>query len=337
MPRFSICHTTARPRGWQESYLSFYRGAGSSAGLSSYEYILCMDKRWGFTDSDALWAAEEGITVVWNEGRKCMVDGYDAAVKASKGDVIILNSDDMRAPLDWGRELREVLHAYHRLDDFVVQVSSDTEADSRDLMVLQILSRARYECLGYALYPAYDGICADDEFSEHARLDGVVINAKHLVFPHLHPSAGKGTTDEVYQWQNRTDAYVRGRKILEFRRSSDFTRDWVEPEATVSLGVKPPSLAVRVYGHTFDMPFLQSWTSLVASLMQRFEVRCFWGAGPIRDADWVLTVDSKAPVQPEAFTALYEAFQQPGMQNIKMVSCAVPGGSVALERSETGA
>lgn len=220
---FSICHTTARPKGWQESYrawMAAHSGKGiSGLGWCDLEYILCMDRRWGFTAEDAHAARKAGITVVWNTVRKCMVDGYSYAVAASHGCVLILNSDDMFPCPNWDEVLAEPIWSAGKRLDYVVQVSSNTPADARGLMVLQILSRGRYERLGYALYPEYESMFADDDFSEHARHDGVVIDARHLVFEHRH----KGVfTDAVYQHQNRTESYALGERVIARRRAEGF-------------------------------------------------------------------------------------------------------------------
>ncbi len=335
MSRYSVCHTTARPQGWQESFWSFINGTEDLFRLNA-EYILCMDKRWGFTEADEELALIYGVTkVVWNTGRKCMVDGYAPAVQASTGDVIILNSDDMRAPQDWDVGLDDAIGWEGKVHDFVVQVSSDTPADQRDLMVLQILSRARYERLGYALYPAYEGLFADDEFSEHARLDGVVINAKHLVFKHLHPAFGEAPVDEVYAWQNRTEAAIRGRKIFETRRASRFTVDWAEDSVAVGLGCTPPSLTVCLPGEVFSNSYVSNWTSLLSHLMQRFNVRCVfgyqsdvaacrnWFADRAREAgdDFVLWMDDDNILDVAGFQQLYDALLVPGAPDVVGAWC----------------
>src|ERR1035441_8141505 len=89
---FSIVHTTARPSGWRASYnawvsqyslMCYARSNWNNAyypirigDLHNIEYVLCMDRRWGFTAEDAVEARQLGINVVWNNARKCMVDGY---------------------------------------------------------------------------------------------------------------------------------------------------------------------------------------------------------------------------------------------------------------------
>lgn len=218
---FSLCHTSARPQGWQAARAAWI---ANCVHPSRMEYILCMDRRWGFTDED--WQAASvqvspdfDVYATWNQGRQCMVDGYRKACALAQGEVLILVSDDMFPCPRWDEAL---VHAMGpRIDpDFVVQVSSGTHADERGLMVLQILSRSRYERLGYALYPEYDSMYADDDFSEHARHDGVVIDARDLLFPHQH--ALQTEWDAVYAHQNRAGSYALGAEILRRRRTAGF-------------------------------------------------------------------------------------------------------------------
>jgi hypothetical protein len=225
LPTFSICHTTGRPAGWQHSATAWLHNCDNWEWI---EYILCADQRWGFEDlpprppkvPPVMWKT------VWNTGRKCMVDGYNAALALARGHILILNSDDMFPPAHWDTSLLEAVSAargkINADEDFVIQVSSGTPADARDLMVLQILSRSRYKRLGYALYPQYEGVFSDDDFSEHARQDGVVIDARGLLFKHEHPTVNGGQFDEVYAWQNRSEQYEVGASILARRRQVKF-------------------------------------------------------------------------------------------------------------------
>ena len=54
-------------------------------------------------------------------------------------------------------------------------------------MVMPILSRAWYENQGFVFFPEYESMFADNDFCETARQAGVVIDARHLMFPHRHP------------------------------------------------------------------------------------------------------------------------------------------------------
>jgi hypothetical protein len=274
-PLFSICHTTARPEGWQQSFGAWCgRETGQSRAeyLGGLEYILCIDRRWGFTTGMVqefkAFAASQypnvDFKVVWNNGRKCMVDGYAFAAAASTGSILILNSDDMFPPKDWDRDLEMQSccgpRNHGHVADFVIQVSSGIEAhDSMGLMTLQIMSRALYERWGYALYPGYESMRADDDFSEHARHDGVVIDARHLLFEHRQPIwSGKGQIDQVYEHENKPSAYTNGLRLLNARRANGFT-ETTQP--------KPRVIAVCTPGRDFSMQWKHSWQELEASML----------------------------------------------------------------------
>ena len=111
------------------------------------------------------------------------------------------------------------------LKDWVIQTTSLTPADEKDLMVVQIMSRARYERLGYAMYPEYESMYADNDFSEHARRDGAVIDAKNIVIEHRHPIITKEPWDVQYLHENHPESYVLGEKILARRRRQGFRTD----------------------------------------------------------------------------------------------------------------
>lgn len=221
--KFSICHPTARPHAWRASFDTWMN---TCSHTHEVEYILGLDKRWGFTDDIDLSNPHEiEVQYVWNNGRKCFVDSANAAAFISTGDVIVINSDDMFPTYGWDRDIAEAIAGSERSvgDDFVVHVWSDTdEADKRDLMVLPILSRARYSRLGYAVYPKYESLFVDDDFSEHARLENAVVNATHVTVEHRHPIVGKALWDAVYGWENRTASATLGRELLERRREAKF-------------------------------------------------------------------------------------------------------------------
>ena len=120
-------------------------------------------------------------------------------------------------PKGWDQSLLEVVAG--KTGEFVVHVSSGGPRDNT-LMAPQIMSRARYERLGYVFHPDYLSMYADDEFTEHAYSDGVVIEARHLLFPQSHPHHGTAEWDEVYTWENRPEAYEKGREVFERRKEN---------------------------------------------------------------------------------------------------------------------
>ena len=240
--RISICHTTARRDVWHESFLRWMRSAQNPQNV---EYVLTMDARWDMDETDRFKALSLGVDkVVWNNGRMCMVDGYHPAVAVSRGELIVLNSDDVFPPLYWDYHLERAVRKAEKecTDDFVVRTKSGTPADQRNLMIVQILSRGRLDRLGYALWPEYESMYADDDFSEHAAQDGVVIDATNLLFEHRHPMRPE-QMDAVYLHQNRLEAYDLGRRILERRRANRFGENEAKGESKANGG--PPPMAVK--------------------------------------------------------------------------------------------
>jgi hypothetical protein len=231
-PTFSLCHTSARPKHWKGSYDAWI---ARSANPELVEYVLCVDARWGFTEDIpelAEFAIGERNVLVWNQGAKSCCSGWNTAAAASTGKILILNADDMRPPQDWDESLRKVVVNEFGIDpaksnvaceeEFVIHVSVGGQADERGLIILQILSRGRYKRLGYALYPLYDGMYSDNEFQEHAKLDGCYIDARHLRWTHYHPFNGVGKMDEVYRHQNRPESYEAGLALFEKRKAEGF-------------------------------------------------------------------------------------------------------------------
>jgi hypothetical protein len=228
-PTYSICHTTARPDAWQASARAWISMAANRGNL---EYVLCADERWGFSrrEPPALDCAE--VKVVWNAGRQCCVDGFNTAAAYSLGEVLILNSDDMFPCRNWDTQITNLVGG-RRENEFVIAVGSGTWADSEPdcsyLMQLPILSRSRYQRFGYALYPEYESIRAHDDFSEHARHDGVVINGRNILIQHTHDVVSKRhvTTmpwDMVYVHQNRQLSIDIGDRVLVRRRAEKFVK-----------------------------------------------------------------------------------------------------------------
>jgi hypothetical protein len=216
-PIFSICHTTARPNEWRAGYEAWCAAAQSTL---LFEYVLCLDERWGFDPQNPPDVWRSHTHIVWNQGRKCSVDGWNTAAAAARGQVLILNADDFRPPESWDKKLLEVIPDLK--NEFVIEVSSSKPASEQRLLVLGILSRRRYERLGYALYPEYESMYSDNEFTEHARKDQVVIDARHLEFHHYHPMCQEAPWDIVYDHQNQPRCYQEGAAILNRRRAEGF-------------------------------------------------------------------------------------------------------------------
>lgn len=232
-PLFSILHPSARPDAWRKVYDDWM---GKCVDPSQVEYVLCADERWGFDGRSPKIQGHvpfENLRMVWNTGRRCYVDAVATAAKAATGQILIVIADDQFACDGWDEELKSVLalrsmrsprNEMSNSPEFVVEVSTGTpDEHDRGIFVMPIVSRARYERLGYLFYPEYESMYADNDLCSHARQDGVVIDARHLIFPHKHFLFTPGVQeDEAYRAQNRRQAYIAGDFILGCRHRAGF-------------------------------------------------------------------------------------------------------------------
>jgi len=311
LPKFSICHTTARPKKWKVAYNTWLNQAKHPEDV---EYVLVVDARWGFTELPKLRPQDK---VVWNTDKMCLVGGANVACANATGQILIINSDDVFPSKGWDEALGALIDKDPLSEEFVIHTSSGTPADSKHLMVCQILSRARYRRLGYGLYPGYDSMYADDDFSEHARYDGVVIDARHLVFTHVHPVYSKTEWDPVYEHENKKASYAKGEAILATRRSQAFGS-----QSGPVLDLQPRKTVVCCLpGIQFSQGWVSNWTSLFGSLMTKYITVPIFGYSTnvyaCRDSlfdhalhhvhptpDYVLWMDDDNILTPETFVQL---------------------------------
>lgn len=147
------------------------------------------------------------------------VRAWNAAAEASHGEILIQLSDDWEPPMHWDKIILE------RMGDTskpaVLQISDGHRED--DLMCMAILTRARYLDQGYLFHPDFFSMYSDNWFSECAHKDGVVIDARDVVFEHLHPAFGKAEMDAVYARSNMRSNYVEGAVHLQRLQSGAIT------------------------------------------------------------------------------------------------------------------
>lgn len=247
-PAFSILHTSARPDKWRAVYEDWMSKAVHPEDV---EYVLCVDPRWNFSMDPKAYDAPyiprvtqdhlpaiDNLHVCVNNQRRCYVDGVNIAARESTGDILIVNADDQFAAQNWDERLIIALSIgrdrTQLTDSYVIEVSTGTPQEhERGIMVMPILSRSRYEQLGFVFYPEYESMFADNDFAEHARQDGVVIDARHLMFPHRHPINGQAEDDQVYRTQARLEAWGLGEQVLSRRRAGAFLS--VPPKRMIAL------------------------------------------------------------------------------------------------------
>jgi hypothetical protein len=85
---------------------------------------------------------------------------------------------------------------------------------------MAIMTRARLEDQGAMFAAEYDqcsGIWSDNEFSHRAKFDGVIVDAKDVVFKHNNPFFTGAPQDEEFKKHNAKENYTLGEKIFKER------------------------------------------------------------------------------------------------------------------------
>lgn len=232
-PIITIIHPTARvspsqafPEGWRE----VCRAARETcAHPERVEYLLCvhMSRDMELHATAEEWEGWGHFEVIRYDGAATGVRGANVGAEKARGEVYVILQDDMFPPQDWDRLLLSTLPApCIRQKEFVVHVSSASpsgELPPRNdtLFNPQIITAARVKRMGYLGWPGYTTMFVDDEFSEHARRDGCVIDARHIVFTHRHPIFGE-KWDAVYEDENKREAYRVGESLYKARSAAGF-------------------------------------------------------------------------------------------------------------------
>lgn len=150
-------------------------------------------------------------------GESNCVSAWNAAARAAHGGLLVQLSDDWIPSRGWDTALLAATGGRDPLTvPYVLQINDGTRKD--DLLCMAILSKRRLWDQESALFsPAYESVFSDNEFSWRAFRDGVVIDARHITFHHMHPAFGRGEMDETYRRQNAPEKYQRGEKTFRER------------------------------------------------------------------------------------------------------------------------
>ena len=237
-PLFSLVHCTTRltpgkPFYWADTMAAWGERCDNSVRV---EYVLCVDaeQTMGLDVAPEHYKHQLIGEMVWgkwqtvmNTGRRCAVDAWNTAAASSTGEIIITVADDYFPPEHWDTGIFKLIREecanrgyVDHLPEFVLDV--DNQDGSEPLLPFSFISRAYYNRLGYLFWPEYYGIGADCDFTEVARRDGVVIDARHLKFEHRHWGRGLREMDEVDRHQQSAEAEEAHHRVLARRRAEGF-------------------------------------------------------------------------------------------------------------------
>lgn len=211
--RFSLIHPSRGRVAQAGAAIDEWRGAAS--GVHHYEYLLSVDADDPDRDGYAALARDRDVCLLVHHNRS-IVDAVNHGARRSTGEVLVVVSDDFGCPTRWDQSIASAIG-----DRRNVAVLVDDGLDGR-IMTLPIVDRAFYDSCGYLYFPQYISMYCDDDLTEHASQTGRLIDARHLRFPHRHPTASGSALDDTYQRQHRPLAWIEGRRVLARRRATRF-------------------------------------------------------------------------------------------------------------------
>ena len=210
-PRISVIHATrGRPQiAWQrrQQWLMLAQKPLEIEWIFAVDHDDPID----YTPHQAIRCNPGGIINAWNHG-----------VKQAKGDILIQMSDDWSAVKGWDALISNAIGPTS--EEKVLAISDGFRTDK--LLCMAILTRKRLEKQGgFMFHPDYqesDGIYSDNEFTERAYNDGVVIEAKHIQFKHENPLFTGGNPDDLIKNHNKPEFYEKGKAIYEKRKAASW-------------------------------------------------------------------------------------------------------------------
>jgi glycosyltransferase involved in cell wall biosynthesis len=181
----------------------------STAGVD-YELIVSIDDNDPYREEYIRRYSEYDYfrTKLISNPNRSAVDAINNAAKESKGDILIVVSDDSDCPDNWGKIIQK---ATEGKTDFVLKVYDGVQ---KWLITMPIMDRVYYNRFQYIYFPDYTHMFCDTEFSHVANVLGRVIERNDLLFPHLHYSVTKTGKDSVAirndnTWNEGKTLYLR--------------------------------------------------------------------------------------------------------------------------------
>ena len=210
-PKISVIHATRGRPGiaWQRRWQ--WLCMAEKPMEIEWLFMVDHDEAVDYTAHQAIKCNPGGIINAWNQG-----------AKLAKSEVLIQMSDDWSPPRHWDALILSAFGATN--EEKVLAVSDGLRTDK--LLCMAILTQKRLEKqVGYMFAPEYqesDGIYSDNEFTERAYNDGVIIEAKHIQFKHENPLFTGGKPDDLIKHHNKPEFYEKGKAIYEKRKAANW-------------------------------------------------------------------------------------------------------------------
>ena len=207
-PKISIIHATkGRPQiAWQRRWQ--WLCLAQKPLEVEWLFMVDHDEAVDYTPHQAIRVNPGGIVNAWNAG-----------AKLAKGDIIIQMSDDWTPPRHWDALISTAMG--DTAEEKVLAVSDGLRTDK--LLCMAIMTQSRLKKQGEMFCPEYqvsDGIYSDNEVTDRAYEDGVIVEARHIQFKHENPMFTGGNPDDLLKNHNKPEHYQKGKAIYEKRKAN---------------------------------------------------------------------------------------------------------------------
>lgn len=209
-PLISVCHATCRP---QQAINAFCRHQATCKG-QDWEYIVACDGT--ATPDELLKMGQYGFTVVVLPFKDGGVNKWNAAAAKARGKILMEGQDDFHPPIFWDDLLAKAADWDKEVALWVDNGEGNRPPHRVKMLEPTIISRARYERLGYFYHPAFTHLYADDWHTHVSWRDGVVVDRRDTIrWMHKNPLRGHGQPDEITKRTNAPAKYQEGQRILQ--------------------------------------------------------------------------------------------------------------------------
>lgn len=228
-PLFSLLYTSARPSAVARCIEAW----DSRAVLNQHEWILTFDpdrpELSKVADAIALKKIHFGfVRLSATDAPFNCVKGWNVAATMAKGKVLIVISDDFTPCEKWDEKLKNFMGGKWMDQERVLLLN---DGYLSDICTIPVITRKRYEALGYVFFPGYSSMFCDTDLTVQARQDDILLNARSIgVFEHLHPDCQKRERDGVDMKHASLERYDRGQRLFHIRKTLDFPKEDTLPE-----------------------------------------------------------------------------------------------------------
>ena len=177
------------------------------ADINHIEYILSLDS----DDPELknyLHLFEPTGCIILISGNKNLVQATNKGAEVTKGEILILVSDDFECPKDWDLA---IMGAFVGNSCSVLKTFDGTQGW---IVTLPVMDRAYYLEQGYFYFPEYFHMFCDTDMTHKADIEGKLIVRNDLIFKHNHYSVSGARRDAISKkadstWDQGERVYLR--------------------------------------------------------------------------------------------------------------------------------